>query len=214
MGYGDWIMATADAKRVNEKFGVRVQFGDGKKAYWDVVFENNPRIAQTLEPGETFAWIPNFTGCRPYIRSIGSKRYEFNHDFRASPGELYLPVKEKSDYILVEPNIKDKFWIGRNKDWGFNNWQKLVDKLDHNFLQIGERDRKKLKDVRFEKTDTFKEAIYWLSGAKLLITTDGALHHAAAALGNSDIAWPKPYYAGRDQLVRLAQRGEALTMKV
>jgi len=38
--------------------------------------------------------------------------------------------------------------------------------------------------------------------------------HAAAALGNSDIAWPKPYYAGRDQLVRLAQRGEALTMKV
>jgi len=38
--------------------------------------------------------------------------------------------------------------------------------------------------------------------------------HAAAALRNSDVSWPKPYYAGRDQLVRLAQRGEAFTMKV
>jgi anthraniloyl-CoA monooxygenase len=38
--------------------------------------------------------------------------------------------------------------------------------------------------------------------------------HAAAALGNADVEWPKPYYAGRDQLVRLVQRGEAFTMKV
>ena len=32
--------------------------------------------------------------------------------------------------------------------------------------------------------------------------------HAAAALGDADIAWPDPYLAGRDQLYRLAERGE------
>jgi len=38
--------------------------------------------------------------------------------------------------------------------------------------------------------------------------------HAAAALGETSVAWPQPYLNGRDQLVRLAERGEALTVKV
>ena len=32
--------------------------------------------------------------------------------------------------------------------------------------------------------------------------------HAAAALGDREIEWPLPYLAGRDQLRRLAERGE------
>jgi len=38
--------------------------------------------------------------------------------------------------------------------------------------------------------------------------------HAAAALGEKSVTWPKPYEAGRDQLYRLAERGETLTVKV
>lgn len=38
--------------------------------------------------------------------------------------------------------------------------------------------------------------------------------HAAAALGDKSVTWPKPYEAGRDQLYRLAERGETLTVKV
>ncbi len=38
--------------------------------------------------------------------------------------------------------------------------------------------------------------------------------HAAAALGQKDAVWPKPYLAGRDQLQRLAVRSETVTMKV
>jgi anthraniloyl-CoA monooxygenase len=34
--------------------------------------------------------------------------------------------------------------------------------------------------------------------------------HAAAALGDTGETWPKPYYAGRDQLQRLAERGEGI----
>jgi anthraniloyl-CoA monooxygenase len=38
--------------------------------------------------------------------------------------------------------------------------------------------------------------------------------HAATALGDDRLEWPKPYRAGRDQLRRLAERGEALAMRV
>jgi len=38
--------------------------------------------------------------------------------------------------------------------------------------------------------------------------------HAAAALGDRGVAWPKPYLAGRDQLYRLAERQEQMTGKV
>lgn len=38
--------------------------------------------------------------------------------------------------------------------------------------------------------------------------------HAAASLGEKSVAWPPPYWNGRDQLYRLAERGEAQTLKV
>jgi anthraniloyl-CoA monooxygenase len=38
--------------------------------------------------------------------------------------------------------------------------------------------------------------------------------HAAAALGDRGVSWPKPYLAGRDQLYRLAERQEQMTGKV
>ena len=38
--------------------------------------------------------------------------------------------------------------------------------------------------------------------------------HTAAAFGYRDIKWPEPYYAGRDQLYRLAERAEVMTGKV
>ena len=38
--------------------------------------------------------------------------------------------------------------------------------------------------------------------------------HQAAALGNQTENWPAPYYAGRDQMVRLAERADVMTGKV
>jgi anthraniloyl-CoA monooxygenase len=38
--------------------------------------------------------------------------------------------------------------------------------------------------------------------------------HAAAALGDSEERWPDPYLAGRDQLMRLAERGEGIGIRV
>ena len=38
--------------------------------------------------------------------------------------------------------------------------------------------------------------------------------HAAAALGDTGTAWPQPYEPGRDQMMRLAERGEGLGLRV
>ena len=38
--------------------------------------------------------------------------------------------------------------------------------------------------------------------------------HAAAALGDTATQWPLPYLPGRDQMQRLAERGEGMGIKV
>ncbi|TMV13327.1 bifunctional salicylyl-CoA 5-hydroxylase/oxidoreductase [Arenibacterium halophilum] len=38
--------------------------------------------------------------------------------------------------------------------------------------------------------------------------------HAAAALGDTGVRWPQPYKPGRDQMARLAERGEGLGIRV
>jgi anthraniloyl-CoA monooxygenase len=38
--------------------------------------------------------------------------------------------------------------------------------------------------------------------------------HAAAALGDTETRWPLPYLAGRDQMQRLAERGEGMGIRV
>ena len=38
--------------------------------------------------------------------------------------------------------------------------------------------------------------------------------HANAAHGDRMVNWPKPYYPGRDQLQRLAERGDTQMLKV
>lgn len=178
------MLATADVAEAHKKHGVRCVLGDGKRVFWSEVFENNPKIAKTLEPGETFAWVSNIPLNRPYIEEIRPEGFVYRKDFKAVPGEIYLTDEEqrpRGDYILVEPHTKDKF-TGPNKRWAWERWQEVV-KLPYDFVQTGPVESETLPGVRRIITKTFREALSVLSGARLLVTTDGALHHAAAAMG-------------------------------
>jgi hypothetical protein len=183
LGLGDWVMATAAAEHVPE--GRRAVFGDNQRAFWSEIFENNPKIAGTA--GRDTVWVHDFPGHRPYIRGVHEGRYIFNEDFRAPYGKLYFDPNElnwarsqvKGDYILVEPHIKDdmpQLKIGQNKAW--DKWEELL-KLDYPWLQIGTK--KPL--TRQVITKSVRSALAMVAGAKLVVTTDGMLHHAAAALG-------------------------------
>lgn len=178
-------MASADAREASIRHGgVRCVFGDGKNRYYSEVFDNNPRVAKEPNFGETYAWVANYPSHRPYIEKTDKHRFHFREDFKASPGELYLTDHEKNkpSYVIIEPNVKEQFMMGRNKDWGYSNWMAVIEKLDLPWCQLG-WEVKRLGTVRREPTKKFRSALGFLSKAKLLVTTDGALHHAAAALG-------------------------------
>lgn len=190
-------MATADARRAHEKHGVRVVFGDGIRWFWSEVFENNPIIAKKpeLTPGEQFAWVRNFPQERPYIAEIIPNRFIYRQDYRVTPGEIFLTEEEKKphgDYIVVEPNTKNEM-TGPNKRWAWDNWVKLLRQIDGEVVQLGPPGETRgqvyypgariLKGARHIPTKRFRDALGWLAGARLLVSTDGALHHAAAALG-------------------------------
>lgn len=185
MGLGDWVMSTAQARRENNRTGLRCVFTDGVNEYYEHdVFKNNPRIAQNLRDGERYVAIANFPGCRPYIKGYEHGRYIWDEHFRADPGELFLSSKERKyalpePYVLIEPCVKGEGQ--KNKDWGWENWLEVA-KAPFPFLQIGSREKRRLPGVRFMET-SFRQALGLLKGASLLVTTDGALHHAAAALG-------------------------------
>lgn len=187
MGLGDWIMASAEAKDLHEAHGKKVVFTDGDRVFYDrQVFANNPRILD--KPEGDFLPILNYPSRRPYVAGFKPSQIVYRPEFRARPGELFLSDEEKAlrlpdKYIVIEPHVKrdPKFSTVGNKDWGFFNWQRLVKSLDLPFVQLGSGPF--LEGVTQRPTGSFREALGVLSGASLVVTTDGALHHAAAALG-------------------------------
>jgi hypothetical protein len=182
MGIGDCIMSSAAAERMPE--GKRAVFGNTLRAMWSEVWEFNPKIAGTA--GKDTIWIPDYPGHRPYILGAKDGKFIYNPEFRAPYGKLYLSDEEREwakqqisgDYIVVEPNIKDSdssLKLGVNKAWG--KWSELL-KMDLPWVQLGT----KKPITRHVKTEKFRQAMAILAGAKLFVGTDGALHHAAAAL--------------------------------
>jgi hypothetical protein len=192
MGIGDYIMATGDARKIHAEHGVRCVFGNGKHHWWSDAFENNPKITRPsrLLPDEKYAWIANFPGSRPYVLRKEGYRLIYDRAYKAVPGELFLTDAEKElaipGAIIIEPNVKTKYHgpiqldIGRNKDWGWKNWEEIA-KIPLPWIQLGDEVRD--IGVRRIRTRNIREAFGLLSQARLVVTTDGALHHAAAVLG-------------------------------
>jgi ADP-heptose:LPS heptosyltransferase len=82
--------------------------------------------------------------------------------------------------FVVEPHIKGTV-SGSNKDWGWTKWQELVDGLDLPWAQF-DYGRERLRGVEAIPTDTFWHGVAVLGRSIGIVTTDGGLHHAAAAL--------------------------------
>jgi ADP-heptose:LPS heptosyltransferase len=190
MGLGDWIMASAEARYFNEKTGKKVVFAHSRTGavQWSEVFDCNPRIEKHPVKGKEYCVVRNHGGTRPYHLGYdaATQCFAWNYKFRAEPGELYLTAEAKKTgqpgAFIIEPNTKP-MPLSRNKAWPWDRWQGLVDALDVPWVQLGPTDARSLNGVRRVTTLNFGEALGWLYNASLIVTTDGALHHAAAALG-------------------------------
>ncbi len=209
MGYGDEIMVTGTARKIQE-FDFRQRpvavYGHNRLRRWSTLWEGNPRILPPSTMFKTSEHLRLFNGprCRPYVdynamakqfdRVFPGQKFttKIRHpelpwrytNWRASPGELpWVELMEPRGYIVIEPNPKPNG--NPNKDWGWNRWQALVSTVKwiaHPWVQLGPKRTPILEGVTHIVTPTFADACSVLSGASALVSTEGGLHHAAAAL--------------------------------
>lgn len=179
--FGDDLIVSSIVKKAYAKHNKKICVGDSK-VVWEEVFDHNPKMAR--EPYKGCVWVNNIMGNRPYIDRERSRpgKIVFN-DYRVEPGEIFFHPSElrhdQKDFIYIEPNVKGTF--SGNKDWGFEKWQQVVQRLpDLRFIQGKGR---KLEGVEQVDTTSFRDAAALLASASLFVGTDGGLHHAAAALG-------------------------------
>lgn len=194
MGFGDEIMATGMARRI-AKLGKRAAFGDGKKIIWgpwaEPIFRSNPKIAR---PGEEEAadleWVTHYKGRRLYNK-LSPGRWVWNLSFHAEPGELFFDDREKalaasfpSGFVLVEPNVPREKSVAPNKDWGFDRYQAVADRLrmDGHVVAQFRHGLGRLRGAELIGAVDFRTALVILSRAALYIGPEGGLHHGAAAV--------------------------------
>ena len=134
MGYGDDIMATAEAREIKKKYpNSIIVFGNGKKVFTSEIFENNPNIYNKKEINykDNVIWIDNYLGHRPTVdltKKTNEKKIFWNKKFSPQKGDIFFSgmeidiakkVTEKSRkiwkqhfnktpkaLIVVEPGVK------------------------------------------------------------------------------------------------------------
>lgn len=184
MGIGDSLMATSQVKAMNKASGLPVLIlGQNNRIIWSEVFENNPKILRYGNQNCTV--LHNGPGMRPYIAAKYETRWVWKK-WDIQPGEVFLTDAEKKfaepyrNCVLIEPHTKV---ADGNKAWPWERWQALVNEAESvRFVQTGPFNTRYLEGVEGAVT-TFRQAMAILSVASAFVGTEGALHHAAAALG-------------------------------
>lgn len=186
-------MATAEARHFHEIHELPVVFASRKprRAFWSEVFENNHRIVKEPKDGQRVVVVENYPGRRPYILETTPERYIYNHNFFIEPGELFLSEEERTcgitGAVIVEPHTKQDLGFSRNKAWPWERWQSLVEMINLPWLQLGPKGTRRLEGVTYMETPRFRDALGYVNACSFVVTTDGALHHAAAALGKDAV---------------------------
>ena len=212
MGVGDALMAVGEVKELKKKKpNAKFIIGDGNRSYWNEVFDNNPDIIRGSEEKNynDVIWIKNYEGNRPY-KNYGDSFPKDNYNwkkYKALRGEFYFTNKEiavaekvitaikknigQKKIIFIEPHVKKRLGY-ENKDWGFHNWQKVVDELNpiYTFLQITYEGRQSIKGSININGLNFRTSSAILSMCDLFLGTEGGMAHAAAATNrNAVVIW-------------------------
>ena len=185
MGWGDELMAAGEAESLQAE---KVAIFSGHQQRWHEAWENNPKIARIGEKYD--AVIQNGPGHRPYFKSVDSQKWQWLA-YKPKPAKFYFSdqeldfasemVSKFGNFLIVEPNLKDKN-ESINRNWGFSNYQKVVNAIDINWVQLGGKGTKTLNNVNYIKTNSPREMAAILAMAKGFLSPEGGLHHTAAAL--------------------------------
>ena len=228
MGIGDQLIATGMARGAKAR-GKRVAFGDGRRIIWDgnseQIFRGNPNIAPPgSERDRDIEWIGYHKGSRVYnSHDRVNRRWLWNYGFRPIPGEVYLTEAEKEfgaaaggNFVLIEPNVPMHKTTAVNKDWGFDRYQQVCDRLmahGVDVVQLAYPGARMLRGARQVSTANFRQGLAVMEQARLFIGPEGGLHHGAAAMGVPAVVifggWIPPQVTGYDSHVNLTGGAEA-----
>jgi hypothetical protein len=200
MGYGDQLMAAGQAQTIfdaDRSRGPILLVDITGRPRWNPVWLHNPAVAVPgTEPGlrqlvtgrDALPYIVN-----PYSLDTGWRWTDWRaQDHR---GRLYLTGDERvhgyrlrkwhGPFILLEPTAERKH-VNRRPPREF--WERLAMRLAHvtrlPIVQLAHADAERLPHiVDYVAHATFREACGILQSAAVLVSTEGGLPHAAAALG-------------------------------
>ena len=197
MGWGDILMAMGDAKAVHEATGKRVVMPDNRvfsgNTYWGAAYECLEYIIRPDEVAADEEVYPFRNGIEitPYIDWPKSTKNRMHFvPYKPKPAELRFSLqmnqqltnlkRKLGEFIFIEPHVKGSF-SAKNKDWGFGNFQKVVDEVEATFVQPS-YGAALLRGVTPIKTSSFLDGAAVLSIAKTAVMSEGGLMHAAAAV--------------------------------
>lgn len=188
MGFGDEIMATGEARRLQRHDPRPVAIVDRRgRPRWHPIWAGNPRIARPAQVAAGLAVQRHVDGpgCRPYIARIEPERFVYN-GHRAMRGEIHLTEAEiafghaHGGLVVVEPHVKAT--ASPNKRWARARWRALVAaRPELPWAQLGPAGTPILDGLRHVVTPSFRQACAVLSRARAAVLPEGGLHHAAAA---------------------------------
>lgn len=193
LGLGDELLGAGLARGARAK-GQRIAFGDGWRIIWHghahEVFRFNPNVAAPgQERSRDLKWIEHYPGRRLYCTMHPEKRrWIFNREFRATPGEVFLTDAERAESshlgtydVLIEPNVKNQ---APNKQWPVEFYQEVADHLLAQGYKVAQvmTGPNRIKGAGLVKPFTFRHAVALLERSTLYIGPEGGLHHAMAAV--------------------------------
>ena len=209
MGYGDELMAAGQAMSLFDYHGgqKRVVILDAKgqprrHELWE--YCSYVALPDDMGKDEQFLFIVNGPNVRPYVDMLAmrknfervfpgrpfttkvfDRRLPWVYDMRHRAQPPILDLFERGKYhgnVVIEPHVKMS--VAPNKDWGWDRWQRLVHLAPEvPWVQLGRPGARLLDGVGYHQTDTYTEAMRYLSGASAAVLPEGGLHHAAAAMG-------------------------------
>jgi ADP-heptose:LPS heptosyltransferase len=197
MGYGDEVMASAEAREMKQAHpDAKVVIGNGEREVWHEIFEGNPNVTRLADvgPGDRVVWLRNYYGHRPYLDYARCRAdRQFFLPYRARPGDLYFSAAELAaaaavldkarerglPLVAIEPNVA----FGPNKDWGSAHWQQVADLLWPRATVLQPSYGEPLLNGVVDVPSSFRQFAAVLAGCDLHVGSEGGLHHAAAAVG-------------------------------
>jgi len=213
MGMGDILMSIGDARVLFKNNPARrVAIGNGKQHKPHELYYGLPYIASQGDLAtRKVQWVISDNSLRPYVdydkmRELVQQRsgrkmrnrhlvgilgyYLWHKTYRATPAEFVMQPNEERlfdkwrgrEFVTIEPHLKPR--APSAKDWTFERYQQVVDKLSKHIevVQISAPGTQSLNGASRVNLN-FRESLALMKASRLYVGPEGGFHHGAAAVG-------------------------------